>query len=108
MNKEEVLLKLKSIRIERIDLSVLDDIDSLSSKALSSQLEGAKQAQRAAAAYQEANDAYARMDTLINKANQSAKELGATATIKQLASYSKTSNRNYKENQKKISTLKSF
>jgi hypothetical protein len=82
----EMLFKENKIQLEshRIQLSVIEDIDSKKSKAAQESLQGSKLAQQAIAAYNSASQLYAEAESLANKAIPQAKDLGATALLKEL------------------------
>tara|TARA_R110000824_G_scaffold98305_2_gene234569 strand:- start:5603 stop:5950 length:348 start_codon:yes stop_codon:yes gene_type:complete len=69
---------------QKIELAVIDDIDSKKSRALQESLQGSKLAQQAIASYNSAAQLYAEAESIANKAIPQAKDLGATALLKEL------------------------
>tara|TARA_R110000822_G_scaffold109524_2_gene239382 strand:- start:900 stop:1247 length:348 start_codon:yes stop_codon:yes gene_type:complete len=95
------------LSIAKVELSVIDDIDSKTSKAVQASLQGSKLAQQAIAAYNSAADLYAEADSLASRAIPQAKELGAKQLIKDLQSKSKGIGSNLKRANKSASSIKS-
>jgi reverse gyrase len=108
MTVEQINLAFENLKQKKISLALVDDVDSLLSKALSKQLEASSMASKTSMLFQDANDFYAQADSLISKGISSAKELGADSILKELASKTKTSSNNYTRNTKAINTLKSI
>ena len=75
----------KEIKLSKIELSVIDDIDKETSKAVSSMLNGSKNAQRAIKEYNDAAQAYATAEGLASRALGQAKELGANQLSKEIS-----------------------
>jgi hypothetical protein len=69
---------------QKIELAVIDDIDSKKSKALQESLNGFKLAQQAIASYNSASQLYAEAESIANKAIPQAKDLGAKQLLKEL------------------------
>ena len=81
----ETLFKNKiDLSAQKIELSVMDDIDSKTSKANNESLAGARLAQQSIAAYENAASLLGEAEFLANKAIPQAKDLGAKALVKQL------------------------
>jgi hypothetical protein len=80
------LFKEQKTELSRVELAVIDDIDSKTSKANSESLQGAKLAQQAIAAYESAASFYSQAEFIANKALPQAKDLGAKQLVKQLQS----------------------
>ena len=83
----ETLFKNKiDLSAQKIELSVMDAIDSKTSKANNELLAAARLAQQSIMGYEAAADLFAEAEFLANKAIPQAKELGAKALVKQLQS----------------------
>jgi len=73
---------------QKIELSVIDDIDKMTSKGLSDMLEASSLAQKAIKSYDSASQVYAQAENLSDKAISQAQDLGAKQLVKQLKSKS--------------------
>ena len=93
---------------QKIELSVIDDIDSKKSKALSESLQGSKLAQQAVAAYNSSAQLYAEAESLANKAIPQAKDLGAKQLLKELQSKAKNIASDLKRASSTASKIKSI
>jgi hypothetical protein len=82
----QTLFNVKKSELEshNIELAIIDDIDSKKSRALQESLQAFKLAQQAIASYNSAAQLYAEAESIANKAIPQAKDLGATALLKEL------------------------
>ena len=76
--------ELAEVELTKVELSIIDDIESKRSKALSESLNGSKFAQQSISSYDSAAQLYAEAESLANKAIPQAQELGAKQLVKEL------------------------
>jgi len=93
---------------QKVELGVMDEADSLISKANNKSLEASKFVQNAQRSYSEASDLSARAETILSKALPQAKDLGAKQLVKQIQSFLKGASNRIKRFNKNESTLKSI
>jgi len=93
---------------QKVELGVIDEADSLISKANGKSLEASKFVQNAQRSYAEASDLSSRAETILSKALPQAKDLGAKQLVKQIQSFLKGTSNRIKRFNKNESTLKSI
>ena len=103
--QEDVKVELKSTKIE---LSVVDDIDKLNSKATSSMLEAASLAQKAIKEYDNAAQTYAEAQGLADNSIPKAQDLGAKSLVKELKGKSSNIGKDLKRANTTSSKIKSL
>ena len=92
----------------KIELGIIDDADSIISKATSKSLEASKFVQNAARSYAEAAQLTAQAESMLEKALPKAKDLGAKQLVKEIQSFIKGTSNRIKRFNKSESTLKAI